>query len=117
MNIEEFRNYCLQKKGVTEDFPFGPETLVFKVYGKVFALTGLDSPEFLVNLKCNPEYSIELRELFEEIQPGYHMDKKHWNTVNFEGALTEEKLKELVDLSYQLVTQSFSAKKRNELGL
>ncbi|MFV0304354.1 MAG: MmcQ/YjbR family DNA-binding protein [Moheibacter sp.] len=117
MNIEEFRNYCLQKKGVTEEFPFSSEILVFKVFGKMFALTGLDRPEFTVNLKCNPEYSIELREEYEEVQPGYHMNKKHWNTVSFEGNLSGKMLTDMIDLSYQLVVDSFSKSKKKELGI
>lgn len=117
MNIEEFRNYCLQKKGVTEEFPFGSETLVFKVFGKMFALTGLDRLEFVVNLKCNPEYSIELREKYEEVQPGYHMNKKHWNTVSFEGNLSGKMLIDMIDLSYQLVVDSFPKSKKKELGI
>lgn len=117
MNIEQFREFCLQKPLVTEEFPFGPETLVFKVAGKMFALTGLNSPEFSVNLKANPDYSIELREKYAEVQPGYHMNKLHWNTVSFEGSLPEELLKELIDHSYSLVVASFSKSKRKELGI
>src|SRR5690606_41302813 len=89
MNIEEFREFCLNKHQVTEEFPFGPETLVFKVAGKIFALTGLDGPEFTVNLKCTPEYAVELRENQPDITPGYHMNKKHWNTVNAAGGLRD----------------------------
>ncbi len=117
MNIEQFRTFCLQKPLVTEEFPFGPETLVFKVAGKMFALTGLDSPEFTVNLKADPDYSVELREKHSEIQPGYHMNKLHWNTVSFEGSLSEGLLKELIDHSYSLVIASFSKSKRKELGI
>jgi len=117
MNIEQFREFCLQKPLVTEEFPFGPETLVFKVAGKMFALTGLDSPELTVNLKADPDYSMELREKYVEVQPGYHMNKLHWNTVSFEGSLPEELLKELIDHSYLLVVASFSKSKRKELGI
>lgn len=116
MNIEEFRKYCLTKSCVTEEFPFGPETLVFKVAGKMFALTGLDSSEFTVNLKCNPEYAVELRDLYPEIQPGYHMNKKHWNTVNFEGNLKEQLLRKLIDYSYDLVIDSLPKSRKKELG-
>lgn len=115
MNIEEFRIYCISKPGVTEEFPFGPETLVYKVEGKVFALTGLDSPVFEVNLKCNPDHALELREIHPEVKPGYHMNKKHWNTVNFEGNLPEGLLKNLVDHSYESVVQKLPKSKRNQL--
>ncbi len=117
MNIEQLREFCVQKPFVTEEFPFGPETLVFKVAGKMFALTGLDSPELTVNLKADPDYSVELREKYAEVQPGYHMNKLHWNTVSFEGSLPEELLKELIDHSYSLVVGSFSKSKRKELGI
>ena len=117
MNIEEFRTYCLEKPYVTEEFPFGPETLVYKVAGKMFALTGLDSSEFSVNLKSDPNYSLELREKFPEVQPGYHMNKLHWNTVDFEGGLSDEFLSELIDLSYNRVVETLPKSKRNELGL
>lgn len=117
MNIEEFREYCIRKPYVTEEFPFGPETLVFKVAGKMFALTGLDSPVFTVNLKCDPDYSEQLREEYSEVKPGYHMSKKHWNTVDFEGNLSEEILIELIELSYKLVVESLTKSKRTELGI
>lgn len=115
MNIEEFRNYCLRKAHATEDFPFGPETLVFKIGGKIFALTGLDETSFSVNLKCNPEYALELREKHPEVQPGFHMNKKHWNTVQFDGSLSDSFLQELIDHSYELVFDSLPKSKRNEL--
>ncbi len=103
MNIEVFRDYCLSKKAVEETFPFDEVTLVFKVMGKVFAITGLDNEEFSVNLKCDPEYAIELREEYEDIQPGFHMSKKHWNTVHFENGLRDDLLIKLIDHSYDLV--------------
>lgn len=115
MNIESFRLYCLSKKGVTEEFPFDEVTLAFKVMGKIFALTGLDSEEFTVNLKCSPDWAIELRERHEEVQPGFHMNKKHWNTVKFDGDLEEDFLKELVDHSYQLVVKGLRKKDREAL--
>ncbi len=105
MNIEEFRFFCLSKKGVEETFPFDEVTLVFKVMGKMFALTGLDSEEFSVNLKCDPERAIDLRESHEEITAGWHMNKKHWNTVSFEGDLGDAFLKELVEHSYDMVVK------------
>lgn len=117
MNVEEFREYCLNKAFVEEGMPFGESTLVFKVAGKIFALCGLDAPNLSVNLKCEPEQAIAYREQFSEIQPGYHMNKKHWNTVDFESDLPESFLKQMIDDSYHLVLKSLSQKKRNELKL
>jgi predicted DNA-binding protein (MmcQ/YjbR family) len=116
MDLEYFRDYCLSKPGVEETFPFDDVTLVFKVMGKMFALTGLDSEVFTVNLKCDPERSVELRELHPEIQPGYHMNKVHWNTVNCEGDLDERLVLELVDHSYALVVKSLPKKIQAELA-
>lgn len=106
MYVDEFTAYCLSKKGVTDSFPFDKTTLVFKVMNKMFALTGLDREGFTVNLKCDPERSVELRAEHPEIQPGYHMNKKHWNTIDFEGGLDEKLLIELIDHSYELVASS-----------
>ena len=116
MNIEAFREYCIAKNGVTEELPFGPDTLVYKVMGKIFALTGLDSETFTVNLKCNPDRAIELREEFDYILPGYHMSKIHWNTVNGEFCPTKQ-MKELIDHSYELVMKSFTKKQRDEFAM
>ncbi len=116
MNIEDFRAYCLGKKGVTEGFPFNETTLVFKVMGKMFALTGLERQPAAVNLKCDPEKAIELRETYDGIIiPGYHMSKKHWNTVIFDAQLPQKIILELVDHSYDLVVKSLSKKLREEL--
>ena len=115
MNIEEFRNYCLSKKEVTESFPFDEVTLVFKVLNKMFALTGLDREEFTVNLKCDPEYAIELREKYPEVQPGFHMSKKHWNTVAFEESLDHETLMEMIDHSYDMVVKGMKKADRELL--
>ncbi len=115
MNIELFREYCLAKKGVTEEFPFDETTLVFKVMGKMFALTGLERLPFSVNLKCDPDRAIELREYHSEITPGYHMSKTHWNTVNFSGTLATDMLLELIDHSYDLVVNSLTKKLKQEL--
>ena len=116
MNIEEFRNYCLNKPGVTEGFPFGPETIVFKVSGKIFTIAGIDNFE-RVNLKCDPERAIELREEYTGIIPGYHMNKNHWNTVYMDGSVPPKLVRELIDLSYKLVAQSLPKVKREALGL
>jgi len=116
MNIESFYEYCLAKPGVEETFPFDQTTLVFKVLGKMFALTGLDSEAFTVNLKCDPERAIQLREQYPEaILPGYHMSKKHWNTVHFEEGLDEELLRELIDHSYDLVVLKMPLRDRKQL--
>jgi predicted DNA-binding protein (MmcQ/YjbR family) len=106
MNIEALRAYVLQKPGVTEGFPFGEDTLVFKVKEKIFLLTGLDSSPLQFNVKCDPDKAIELREEFpDSILPGYHMNKKHWNTVIIDGAVSQKLLKELIDHSYDLVSK------------
>ena len=102
MHLDELRDYCMAKKGVTEGTPFGPETLVFKVMNKIFAITSIEDYQF-VNLKCDPDWAIELREEYPEVQPGYHMNKKHWNTVSFEESLNDDFLEQLIDHSYDLV--------------
>lgn len=104
MNIEVLREYALQKPGVTEGFPFGEDTLVFKVNEKIFLLAGLDHSPLQFNVKCNPDKAIELREEYPaSVLPGYHMNKKHWNTVIVDGVLSARQLKEMVDDSYNLV--------------
>jgi predicted DNA-binding protein (MmcQ/YjbR family) len=115
MDIEQFRDYCLRKKGVTEEFPFDEVTLVLKVMGKMFALTGLDNERFTVNLKCDPDYALELREQYEEIIPGWHMNKTHWNSVDFEGNLEQALLRQLIDHSYNLVVKGLKKSLRAEL--
>ena len=103
MNVEELREYVLQKPGVTEGFPFGEDTLVFKVKDKVFLLIGLDALPLQFNVKCDPDKAIELREEFPgAILPGYHMNKKHWNTVIVEGTLSKKLLKEILLLTLLL---------------
>lgn len=102
MNIDTLQKYCLNKKEVTESFPFDEETLVFKVAEKIFCLVNL-TPPWSINLKCDPEKAIELREEYEEIIPGYHMNKKHWNTVDLHGSLKNSLIEELIDDSYNLV--------------
>ena len=107
MNIEEIRDYCLAKPGVTEGLPFGEDTLVFKVGEKLFLLISIsDSTHF--NVKCDPERAVELREQYSEVQPGYHMNKKHWNTISTDGSLTRRQLCDMIDHSYQLVLNSLS---------
>jgi predicted DNA-binding protein (MmcQ/YjbR family) len=116
MNIEEYRNYCLDLSGVTEGFPFGEETLVFKVMNKMFALTNIDEFEF-INLKCDPVKAITLREQYEGISPGWHMNKQHWNSVKPYGDVNDELLKELILHSYELVVESLPNKLKEELKL
>ena len=114
MNIETLRSYCLNKFGVTESFPFGNDTLVFKVGNKVFLLSGLNNP-ISFNAKCNPEKAILLRENHPEIIPGFHMNKKHWNTVYFDGNLPNKLLHEIIDDSYQLVFDSLPKNLKQKL--
>jgi len=105
MNIEALREYCLSKPGVEETLPFGPDTLVYKVVGRIFLLTGLDNDDFRFNVKCDPDKAIELREEFPCVIPGYHMNKKHWNTIVVDGSVSTNQLKEWIDHSYQLVAK------------
>ena len=109
MNAETIREYCIAKNGTTESFPFNEDVLVFKVGGKVYALLDLSEPDS-INLKCEPEYAIELREKFEEIFPGYHMNKKHWNTVMINGSLSKKLILDLIDHSYEKVVKGLGKK-------
>lgn len=114
MDIISFREYCLSKRGVTESFPFGEPTLVFKVMDKMFALTNVDN--FVsVNLKCDPEKAIALREEYPSVLPGYHMNKKHWNTIEVNGTIPDDLFKSWVDHSYDLVVSGLPKNKRQEL--
>lgn len=115
MNIELLRNYCIAKKGVTEEFPFDERTLVFKVMGKMFALADVEEFDG-VNVKCDPELAIELRERYAGVVPGYHMSKKHWNTLVMDGSLPEKMILKWVDDSYNLVVASLPKKLREELS-
>lgn len=103
MNIEELRAYALSKSGVEEGFPFGQDTLVFKVGGKMFLLTSLSTVPLEFNVKCDPDKAIALREQYDCVQPGYHMNKKHWNTVVVDGTLGNKMLMQMIDESYDLV--------------
>ena len=114
MDIETFRLYCLAKPGVTEHLPFDDRTLVFKVGGKMFALCDLE--EFnSANLKCDPERAVELREQYDAVTPGYHMNKTHWNTVKVDGDVNGRMLRELVDHSYELIVSSLPKREREKL--
>ncbi|WP_424495169.1 MmcQ/YjbR family DNA-binding protein [Salinimicrobium sp. GXAS 041] len=115
MNIEEIRSYCLQKAGTTEELPFGPDALVFKVLGKMYALVGLENTPLKVSLKCNPARAIELREEHEgKILSAYHMNKKHWNSVESQN-LPPALVTQLIDHSYDLVVSGFTKKQQSEL--
>ena len=113
MYIDELREYCLLKPFTDETFPFDEDTLVFKVKGKMFALISLSEPD-TVNLKCDPEYAIELRERYPEVQPGYHMNKKMWNTVSLQGALDDQFIKTLIDHSFIQVVKGMPKKIQQE---
>ena len=114
MHLEAFRTYCLNLKGTTEGLPFGPDTLVFKVMGKMFALVDIEKFES-ANLKCDPERAIELRESYSGVVPGYHMNKTHWNSVFFNSDVDDKLVFELIDHSYALIVSSLSKKLRGEL--
>jgi predicted DNA-binding protein (MmcQ/YjbR family) len=114
MNIEDFREYCISKPGVTEELPFGPEHLVLKVMGKIFAITDIDNFES-VNLKCDPEVAVLLREKYEAVQPGYHMNKKHWNTIIMDGTIPDKLFLKWIDHSYDQVVNSLTKKQKEEL--
>jgi predicted DNA-binding protein (MmcQ/YjbR family) len=115
MESDAFRSYCLGKPGVTEHTPFGPDDLVFKVGGKMFALLALNEIPPACNLKCDPDLALELRDRYEQVRPGYHMNKKHWNTVELGSGLPEAELRKMIDHSYELVVQSLPKKTREQL--
>lgn len=116
MNIETLRDYCLSKKGTTESFPFGEDTLVFKVMNKMYALTNLDG-DLSVNLKCDPEIAIGLREEYSFVVPGYHMNKQHWNTIYIDDTIADLLIKAWIDQSYNLIVKSLPKKVQHELTL
>jgi predicted DNA-binding protein (MmcQ/YjbR family) len=115
MDLESFREYCLKKHGATEGTPFGEDVLVFKVGGKMFALAALDEVPARVNLKCDPDLALELRDRYEQVRPGYHMNKKHWNTVEIASAIPETELRKMIDHSYDLVAKSLPKAMRGKL--
>ena len=116
MDAAEFRAYCLKKKDATEGTPFGSDVLVFKVHGKIFALLALDEIPTTANLKCDPDRALELRDRYEEVQPGYHMNKRHWNTVVIEASIPDRELREWIDDSYELVAKSVKPKRQTRRG-
>lgn len=115
MNIEEIRDFCLSLKGTTEEFPFDETTLVFKVAGKMYILTNLDGPLF-INIKCDPEMAVDLRERYNCVLPGYHMNKKHWNTIKIDGSISTHLIKEWIVHSYKLVVEGFTKKQKEQLA-
>ena len=119
MNIEQLYEFCLSKKGVTEHFPFDEDTLVFKVGGKMFALSSLSECENgnpSLNLKCDPEKALELRAEYEAVKPGYHMSKIHWNTIDLNKDVSDKMIRELINDSYELVFKSLTKKIQNEIN-
>ena len=110
MDVEKVRKHCLKKKNAKEEFPFDMDTLVFKVENKMFCLTDLGHPDS-INLKCDPELAVELREKYDEVIPGYHMNKKHWNTISLNGKLTDKLILSWIDNSYELVVNKLPKKK------
>ena len=115
MNVEMISEYCLSKKGVVEDFPFDEETLVFKVAGKMFALIPLEKIPLQINLKCDPEKAMELREQYEAVQPGWHMSKTYWNTILLDGNIRWSDLKDWIDHSYSEVVKGLRKSEREKI--
>ena len=115
MDLESFREYCLRKPGATEDMPFGEDVLVFRVGGKMFALAPLDEVPATANLKCDPDLALELRDRYEQVRPGYHMNKKHWNTVEIDSEIPDAELQRMIDHSYELVMQTLPKVGREQL--
>lgn len=115
MDLASFREYCLGKRDVTESTPFGEDVLVFKFGGKMFALAALDEVPATVNLKCDPDLALDLRDRYEQVRPSYHMNKKHWNTVEIERGIPEAELRRMIDYSYELIAKSLPKTTRAKL--
>ncbi len=115
MDLESFREYCLSKPAASEDMPFGEDVLVFRVGGKMFALASLDEIPATANLKCDPDLALELRDRYEQVRPGYHMNKKHWNTVEIDSGIPDAELHKMIDHSYELVVKRLPDVKRKLL--
>jgi predicted DNA-binding protein (MmcQ/YjbR family) len=115
MDLAAFREFCLSKTAATESTPFGDDVLVFKVAGKIFALAAVDEFPTTVNLKCDPDLALELRDRYEQVRPGYHMNKKHWNTVEIDSGIPDTELRKMIDHSYELVVQSLPKVVREKL--
>lgn len=117
MTLDSFRDYCLAKPGTTEELPFGPDVLVFKVKGKMYATLSLDDIPPRVNLKCDPEEAVALRDRYEAVVPGYHMNKKHWNTVILNGSVPLAVLRDMIEQSYTLVVAKLKKADREALRI
>ncbi len=116
MNAPELRDWCLGHGGAGEDFPFTPEHSVFKVRGKMFALSALDREPLEVSVKCEPELAVELRNSYPAIRPGYHLNKRHWNTITLDGSLPDQLVRDLIEDSYDLVVSALPKRAQKELG-
>ena len=116
MNLENLKSYLKSKKGSSEDYPFGPDTLVVKVGGKMFSLFGEEDNPIRMNLKCDPNEAIILRDMFDSVIPGYHMNKEHWNTVILNGTIPDEEIRKMIDESYRLVVKSLTKADRDKLS-
>ena len=116
MDAAGLRAWCLEQPGAIEDFPFGPETSVFKVAGKLFALSALDRDPLAVSAKCEPELAAQLRHTYPAIRPGYHLNKRHWNTITLDGSLPDRLVRDLIEDSYDLVVSALPRRVREELG-
>ncbi len=116
MDFDELRRYCLAKPGATEEHPFGPGALVLKVGGKMFAIIGEDSEPLTVSLKCEPEIALMLRDAHASVTPGYHLNKRHWNTVSLDGTIDEDLVREWIDDSYDLVIEGLPRSLRNAIS-
>lgn len=117
MNLDRLRAYLLQKKGTTEEQPFGPEALVFKVVGKMYALIAWKETPLSLTLKCDPDLALSLREQYAAVQPGYHMNKKHWNTIALDGIISDDEILAFIDHSYNLVVKTLKKSDREMLGM
>jgi predicted DNA-binding protein (MmcQ/YjbR family) len=115
MEFESLRAYLLRKKGAHEEFPFGPEVMVFKVGGKIFALVFLEDSPLSINLKCDPDLAMHFREFYEAVQPGYHMNKKHWNTILLDGSIPDDELFAMINDSYELVVKGLKKSDKQRL--
>ena len=116
MHASELRAWCLRQSGAVEEFPFGPETSVFKVAGKIFALSALDRTPLQVSVKCEPDLAVALRDSYPAIRPGYHLNKRHWNTVTLDGSLTDQVVRDLIEDSYDLIVSALPKRVQEQLG-
>jgi predicted DNA-binding protein (MmcQ/YjbR family) len=117
MDVAELRRWCLAQAAAIEDFPFGPENSVFKVGGRIFALSALHRTPLQVSVKCEPELAVQLRRSYGAIRPGYHLNKRHWNTITLDGSLSDQLVRELIEDSYDLVVDALPKRTREQLGL